>query len=290
MDIQRGRTKVVKLVPDSPMADPQATIYGLDGLEVSGLTLTATPSAVNTTVAANAANTAQSFSLASASGVAGGLHVLVTDPQFGTAIGIVSAIESTTVRLVDPLPAEPATGATVKGLDVSVTVPAGATAAIGLGYVLEVADAATEDTVRAEFNVVRFPFIGPCKAHHVRAVLARGFPAQFSIDEVFHQLVADEVNLQIRARLLGSARYASAYWNPDTLAPVRAPMVRLVLGEQHGLRESGSARDDYLSSLRLEVQARLGDLLQSLAKPDANMDGAVDADEQRGDIGSVWSR
>lgn len=290
MDVQKGRSKVATLTPDAPMASPEATIYGLDG-NVVAVSLTATPSAVDTTVASDSGNARQSFKVQSTTGIAPGLSVLVTDSQFGTAQSMVSAVDTSSkiIRLVDALPAVPASGATVEGLDVEVEIPADATGTLGLGYILEVTDAAV-DSVRLEFNVVRFPFVGPCKAHHVRAKLARGYPADFSKDEVFHARVADEVNAQIRARLMTSARYMSAYWNPDSLAPVRAPMLLLVLAEQYGLREAGSTRDDYLSAARLEVTDRIGAVLSSRQPIDADMTGVIEPEEQRGDIGSEWVR
>lgn len=290
MDVQKGRSKVVKLVPDSPMMSPTATIYGLDGAALSTV-LVATPSAVSTAVVADDANAREVFEVGSVAGIVGALHVLVTDAQFGTAVGVVSSVDSVTklVTLVDPLPAEPAVGATVVGLDVSVEIPTSVTAELAKGYILEVAEDGV-DSVRLEFNVVRFPFVGPCKAHHVREKLAKGYPSQLSADEVLHQRVADEVNRQIRARLLKSARYVSAYWNPDTLAPVRAPMLTLVLAEQYGMREAGSSREEFLSGTRLEVRDRIGDVLNSIQPIDANMDGEVDADEQKGEIGAAWVR
>lgn len=290
MDVQQGRSKVVTLVPDSPMVSPTAAIYDRLGAD-SGVTVTATASAVDTVVVTNTANTRQAFELDDITDVAPGLHVLVADSQFGTAVGVVSAVDADTyvVRLVDPLPAVPSADATVKGLDVTVTIPTDATGALYLGYILEVS-ASGVDPIRVEFNVVRFPFVGPCKAHHVRAVLARGYPGELSRDEQFHALVAAEVNAQIRSRLLASARYVSAYWNPDTLGPVRSPMLRLVLAEQHGLRESGADREQYLSAMRLEVTARLGDVLNSLQPADGNMDGKIDDYEAKGDIGAEWVR
>lgn len=290
MDVQKGRSKVATLVPDSPMVSPAATIYGLDG-EAVAVTLTATPSTVDTTCAGADSDTRQSFEVSSTEGIAPGLSVLVTDAQWGTAQSVVSAVDTDTsiIRLVEPLPGIPSADATVEGLDVTVTIPTDATAEIGLGYVLEVA---TDDVdpVRLEFNVVRFPFVGPCKAHHVRAKLARGYPGELSRDETFHQRIADEVNAQIRARLMTSARYVSAYWNPEALAPVRAPMLLLVLAEQHGLREPGSSRDDFLSAARLEVTERIGAVLSSRQPIDSDMDGQIDTEEQRGDIGSAWVR
>lgn len=292
MDVQKGRSKVVTLVPDSPMASPVAAIYGLDGAD-TGVSVSASASSFSSTVASSPTtpNTRSSIQLDSVSGLLPGASVLVTDDQFGTAQSVVSAVDASAkvMRLVDALPAAPASGATVEGLDVTATIPTEATSALGLGYILEVTGTGAEP-VRLEFNVVRFPFIGPCKAHHVRAKLARGYPGELSKDEVLHQRIADTVNAQIRARLMTSARYVSAYWNPETLEPVRAPMLLLVLAEQYGIREAGSTRDDYLSAARLEVTDRLGAVLSSRQPIDSDMSGAIDVEEQRGDIGSEWVR
>ncbi len=281
MDLQQGKSKVVTLIPESPMATPVAVIYDRAGDELipSG-DLSPAVSTASTTVVANASNTRSSFVLTSASGFASGLYVRVTDATWGEAVSQVSAIDGTTCRLVDPLPDIPSAGSAVRGLDVTVTIPADATAELDKGFVLQVHDDDDdENVVRLCFAVVRYPHRGPCLARHVRERIARGFPGEFLKDEQFHRRVAAEVNTEIRNRLLASQNYVSAYWAPEALDGLRPAMLRWVLADRHGLREAGSTRDDYLEQALAEVERATRELLKSAQIYDADGDGAVDDTE-----------
>lgn len=277
VDVQRGKAKTVRLVPSAPMSSPAASVYDRDDT-VKASSLACTPSTVDTTVASDSSNTRQTFQVTSATGIVGGLHVRVTDATWGAAVGVVSSIDGTTCRLVDPLPDVPSAGSAVRGLDVEVTIPAAATDALYRGYTLSLTDD-TVESVQLAVNVVRHVYSGPCTARDVRALLARGYAGEFSKDEVKHQLIADAVNQRIRGELLASATYLSDYWDPDALALARSPVLRLVLAEDYQLREAGSSRDDYLLGLRRDVDAAIGKVLRSAHLHDSDGDGAVGEDE-----------
>jgi hypothetical protein len=290
VDVQKDRSKTVTLYPEEPMASPVATLYDRDGTAVD-VTLTATASAVSTTVATYASMARQLVKVASLTGIAAGVRVRVTSAEFGTAVATVSAVTDVSaklVRFVDPLPAIPVNGDVVVGLDVVVPLPAFDD--VYMGYVLEVASSGVEETIREEINVVRFPFRGPVTAQAVRAVVARGWAGEFSKDEQKHRQIAQESNEQIRARLMGSGVYASRYWSPSALAPVVAPMIKLVLAEQHGLREGGADREGYLTSLRFEVRDRLADVIKGAQPYDADGDGALSDVESLGSFVSEFQR
>lgn len=276
MDIQQGTSKTVRLVPPAPMTSPIATVY--DRARNVLVTPTATPSTVDTTVAAGDSTTDE-LVLASGVGLTRGSWIRVTDAAFGDARSEVSSVDGAVVRLVDPLPAVPSVGAVVEGLDVAVTLTGAATASLYMSYVLEVSDGV--DAVRLVYNVVVYPYVGPCDDTTVRELLARAYPSELELvrDTARHARIAREVNAAIRGRLLASKTYISGYWSPDALSNVCAPMLRLVLAERYGLREGGSDRDQYLTSLRFEVRDRIAELIQSSETHDDDNDGIVDDDE-----------
>lgn len=276
MDIQQGSTKTVRFVPPAPMTLPLATIYDRARNEIASPA--ATPSAVDTTVAAGA-STPTLLVLTDATGLERGSWIQVWDPEFTSARAEVSSVDGDVVRLVDPLPATPSEGAAVEGIDIAVTITGVATASLYRGYVLEVSDGV--DVVRIEYNVVTYPYVGPCDDTTVRELLARAYPSELELvrDTARHARIAREVNAAIRGRLLASKTYISGYWSPDALSNVCAPMLRLVLAERYGLREGGSDRDQYLSSLRFEVRDRIAELIQSAETYDDDDDGIVDDDE-----------
>lgn len=273
MDIRKGTSRVVTLIPSSPMSAPSAVIYDATGEEVVGSAdLTADPSAVNTTVSLDASSKTI-FAVESTTGIVPGLTLLVSDDAWGSATSEVSAVEDGSVRLVDPLPDAPRAGATVKGLDVTVEIPTAATQTLGVGFVVEVTDADT--AMQAEFAVVRFPMAGPCKAQHIREKIARGYPGEYQRDERFHERAAEKVNQAIRNRLMGSGKYLSRFWSEPALGPLRSAMITLVLSLEYGLREGGQDRGQYNSDAERDVEARKQELLASAQTYDGNGDGKI---------------
>lgn len=261
------------------MASPQASLYDRSG-QVKATGLAWSETGCDTSVIGDASNTRQTFHLDEPANAAPGISVRVTYPDGTVAVGVVSTADQVTgfVTLVDPLPEVPPATSPFKGLDLFVTIPSSATDALYRGYTLEVSDAAVEETVKLAVNVVKYAYIGPCQARDVRAVIARGYAGELAADETLHQQIADEVNAQIRGRLLASGAYLSSYWDPDALALAKAPMLRLVLAEQHGLREAGSSRDTYLSDLEAKVEARVADVFRSAAVYDTDNSGVVEDD------------
>lgn len=279
MDIRQGKSKVATLRPSSPMTSPAAVIYDDQGaVLVASDALTATPSTVECVVVEAATNTRYSFDVDDSSDIEPGAFLQVTSAQWGTAISEVSAVDGPTVRLVEPLPAEPVADDPVRGIDVSVTIPPTATAAIGTGFVLEVTEG--DASVHLEFAVCRYPFIGPCDARQVRAHVSRGYPGEYTTDERFHARVADEVNDLIRAHLIGAGEFISRYWNPKAFASVVPPMIRVVLSERYGLREGSATREEYTQQEQRAADAQLQLVLKSVLTRDKNMDGKLSSDEK----------
>lgn len=279
-DIQVGRARTVYLVPPELMASPVAKVYDRENNEVASPT--ATPSAISTTVAADDDNSRTVVTLASAAGCAPGKTLRFVDPVWGTARSQIATVDGAEVRLVTPLPGTPSTGATVRGLDVAVALSA--FSALYKGYVLELADAGVEPTVRWTFNVCKYPFVGPCTAADIRDMVSVSWPGERAVmgDPARQEYLAAEVNGRIRARLLKSETYLSDYWDPDAFVEVKDVVMRLVLAEKCNLRESGTDRNEYLRGLRFEFRDRIGDIIQSAQLADTDGDGKVSATELKG--------
>lgn len=273
MDVQRGTSKAVALVPTAPMSDTTAKVYDRDGNTVA--TLVATPSSVNTTTLAD--NTTRNvLELSDASGVEPGASLLVNGE-----VAVVSRISGALVTLVTPLSNAPDAGSAVQGLDVSVTLANAATASLYMGYVLEVSGTGAE-SVREVYNVVTYPYLGPCTAERVRSIIQLHWSGERAIsgDPVKQQQIASAVNDAIKSRLLASNHYLSAYWSPAALKEAMKPMLRLILAEEYGLL-SGSDRDRYLQGLQFEVRDRMADVTNSGQLYEKNNDGKISDEDQK---------
>ena len=282
-DLQIGRARTVTLIPSVPFASPRARLFDSEATLL--LTPTVTASAVSTTVGESALNSPQRLKLGSLTGIGPRLWIIVDDPVFGRARSQVSGVEGDLVRLVEPLPATPAVGSSVKGLDLTIAIPALETAA--LGHVLEVEDLAmpATETVRTDLNVVRFPYIGPCLPEHIRDLVAKQYSGERSLlaDAALQERISETVNQNIRGRLLGQGDvYLSRFWSPAALQPVRLPMVRLVLAEGYGFREAGVDPTTYLTGLRNEVSARMKDVLTGRQLRDVDGNEKVSQEEAAG--------
>ncbi len=316
IDIQQGKTKALRFVPEAPMVSPTCSIQTRTGTVLA--TPTATPHAFSSVVADDDDNTALYVKLASVTGLAVGDTVRVTDDQFGYASAVVAAIGETVsqvstldldyaldgnpflggpnfippgysgaafVRFVTALPAEPSAGVAVVGLDVTLTVPVEATAALAMDNIVMVYTSSEE--VTELYNVVAHVYRGPCKASDVRDHIARLYAGEYAgnttgdNDWHWHARVADEVNRNLRGRLLESSAYISRYWDPDALAESGRIMLRLVLADK-GYWTGDGDREDQLRSLRLELKERIGGILAGAQAYDADNDGTIDDTELDG--------
>lgn len=276
MDVQLATTPTLRLVPDEPMSAPTAVVYGADGEQLA--TATPTPSAVSTAVAQHS-DGPSAFAVDDATGIAPGLTVRVTDDSFGEADSVVASVDGTWVTLVTPLPAPPAAGSTVVGLDVTVPLPAGATDELGMAKRLEV----VEGTVRVAkvFNVVAYPIDGPCRAQHVRALVSRKQPSKLLGEQLCAE-IADAGNAEIRGQLLASRSFVSAYWDPDALRRLRVPVLSLILAEEHGIWDANVDREVYVDRLERKVEKIIGQILQSAEPYDEDLDGELTEEEAEG--------
>jgi hypothetical protein len=292
MSIQQGKSKVVTLVPEAPMSAPVAVIYDSERRVLVGSgDLTATPSPVSTfaCVLEGWTNTKFAFAVDEDEGIEPGLMILVTDPKWGTAEAEVSSVDGSIVRLVEPLPDVPEdaaeAGATVVGLDVTVTVPTTATQTLGVGFVLEVTDG--DEAVRTDFAVTAYPFAGPCRARHIREKVARGWAGEYTRDERFHARAAAAVNDEIESRIMATGRYLDRFWSPKALNPLLDAMIPLVLSLRYGLREGGSTREEYNDAAERVVAARVTDLVRSIQLYNTTGDGKI-TDTDKG-VAKRWS-
>lgn len=283
IDIQKGKTKALRFVPDAPMSAPTASVQTRAGVVLE--TPTATAHALSTTVATDADNSPTYLKLTSVAGLAAGNVVLVTDQTFGTAQAVVAGVSGSYVTFVTPFPATPDAGSTLVVLDVTLTVGTTSTAALAMDNIVIVS--AGQEEVTELFNVVTHVYRGPLTARDVRDHIARLYAGEYAgatvgdDDYQWHAMVADEVNGNLRGRLLESSAYVSRYWDPDTLNEAARIMLRLVLADK-GYWTGDGDREDQLRSLRLELKERIGGILKSGYAYDADASGDIDDDEVDG--------
>ncbi len=283
IDIQLGKTKALWLVPEAPMSAPTVSIQTRAGVVLA--TPTATPHPLSTTVATDALNTPSYLKLTSVTGLAVGDSVRISDTTFGMAVSVVAEVSGSYVRFIEPFPATPDAGSAVVGLDVTLTVPVEATAALAMDNIVIVS--AGQEEVIELFNVVSHVYRGPCSAQDVRDHIARLYAGEYAgatlgdDDHQWHARVADEVNSNLRGRLLESNAYMSRYWDPDVLAESGRIMLRLVLADK-GYWTGDGDREDQLRSLRIELKERIGGILGGASAYDADASGDIDEDESDG--------
>lgn len=284
MFLQKGRPKTIVLTPKAPMASPAATIYDRDNAVVATPATNTFP--IDTTVVADAGNTRQRVKVASVDDMSHGAWLRFFDSAFGYARARVSGFEGAdVVRLVEALPAVPADGAVVQGVDVQVIVPAFQDFAIG--YVLEVVDQADEqaEAVSVDLNIVRYPPVGPCFPEHVRDCVQRFYSGEKALlaDTELQARIADETNAQIYGRLLAAGILASSFWSPAALSTIRPSMLRLVMAEQYGLYEANVDKGLWMRDQRAEVKERISAVSQGTQTRDVDNDGIATDGEVAGD-------
>lgn len=283
IDIQKDKTKALRLVPDAPMSGPTCSIQTRKGVVLE--TPVATAHALSTTVATDALNSATYLKFTAVGALAVGDSVRISDTTFGTAIGVVAEVSGLYVRFIEPFPDTPSDGSAVVGLDVSVTVGTASTATLSMDNIVIVT--AGQEEVTELFNVVSHVYRGPLTARDVRDHIARLYSGEYAgatvgdDDYQWHARVAAEVNGNLRGRLLESSAYVSRYWDPDTLSEAARIMLRLVLADK-GYWTGDGDREDQLRSLRIELKERIGGILKGGFAYDADADGTIDDTEVDG--------
>ena len=279
IDIQQGRAAVLTVVPPRPWASPSATLRRADRTIVAE-GLVCAPSALDSTVASAADNC--TLTLASVTGAERSLTIQVVDPVWGAADSRVASVDTTgkIVTLAIPLPRAPATGATVKGLDILVALTDACTELPGLHYVLDV-EQGTESR-QLVVNVCAYPFVGPMSEALVRDHIAAQWPGEQKVRTAeFCAEVAETVNRRVRARLLESDAYATEYWDHTALEEAAWLMLDLVL-QRKNLVPPRVEITEWLRSTRIEIESRIGALLKSATPADRNRDGVIDSAETEG--------
>lgn len=287
MEVRLGTTPTLRLVPDEPMASPTGKIYDVDGTTVA--TIVPVPSAVSTTVDDDddEANTRARFHVVSATGIARGLTLRVNDAQWGEADAVVASVDELWVRTVEPLPGIPTEGATVIGLTVECTLPEAATDEIADGFRLELLDGDVSDNLT--FNVVRWPFVGPCKAMHVRKKLASRM-SSLELEEQDHETMADDVNAEIRGRLMAARVQPSSFWDKAALKRLLSPTLNLYLADERDIWPANYTLPDYVRLLETKIRGILDSLLKSAEPVDENRDGELTPTEAKGTHATKMAR
>jgi len=273
-EVRKGASATVIVEPPERYSSPTATAASRTGASLGAPA--ATLDAVDTTVAG--ATDGDTLTVAAAAGITPGRRYVVTSAEW-TAIARVRSVDGTTVEFVDPLPGTPGAGDTFRGIDITVALTATQTAAIGEANLLVVQDGGSDAQTVVAVDVVQHPYQPPLTAADVRAYLARLLPGDRRVnDAIWQARVAAVINERLRARLRAADRYANRYWDSRAFGESAQVMLRVVLGEEHGVYPRVSDPEDYLRSQRFELADRIGDLIRGTPY-DADDDGQIDDDE-----------
>tara|TARA_R110000824_G_scaffold131166_1_gene293088 strand:+ start:6520 stop:7386 length:867 start_codon:yes stop_codon:yes gene_type:complete len=286
VDIVKSQGHTFIFRPATILSSPTAKV-----LDTKGSTLespTPTVDSVSTTVAASASNSASSFVVSSAAGIARGKVYQITDPTFGAALSEVSSVDGTTVTLVEPLPTIPDATSTFLGIEVTVVITSTSTGTLGMGSRVVLAKDGLE--LVEVFNVVRHPWQAPLDARKVRHYIAQWWASDPLIgDEEAMENIADAGNKMLRGRLLEVARYPHLVWDADALEEAGQLAMMIHLAEHN--RIPGNADPiEYRRSLRFDLRDRVGGLAKSAHPYDDDDDDALDATEQEGTFEGVLYR
>jgi hypothetical protein len=272
-DVLKDTAATVSVLPPSRWASATATV-----LSPSGTTLaspTATLDTVDTTI--SSATDESTLVLASASGVAVGTSYQVAADGW-TAIVRVAEVDGTTIVLTDPLPETPAASDTFKGVEFSVTITAAVADTLGANHRLVLTS--NNEQVSTLFHVVRTKFNDPITPQRLGRLVAYKWPSmRNAMTADLLSSIADDVNAELRRRLLATGRYPYLFGDSDALQKVGILQAKVELID-HGLIEAGADPDEYRRSTYFELRDRMGEVITSLTAYDADDDGS-EADEDR---------
>lgn len=263
------------------------TLYAPSGAAVQ--TPPVTLPALSTTVAAG--STATTLILGAVTGLQASSLLRVVDDgatYLATAATVDSATKTVTLRTA--LPVVPATGAAVTGAELTATVTAPGSAAVGGNYRLVwVATNATETrTISQAALVVRWAFAAPCGAAEVREILADFGAGQANRSNSWCQDVADRVSDKIRGKLAQTGRRPSLYLSPSLFSDIARAGIRAELATR-GIALGGQVYEAQRET-RFAFDDGLATLIQSLQAYDSNGDGEISTAEAKPKLFTIRMR
>lgn len=228
-----------------------------------------------------AGSTAGQLILADASGFSVGERVSVVSDGV-TSVPRIARIDSNTLHLLNELPDVPDTGATVSKVRLTATISAPGVALLGTDYRAEwVYDDGTSKGYHTEaVHIVRWPFQPPLTGDDVLEYVTSTF-REGRRTQLWCQDIADRATERIRRHLLATNRRPHLFPDPAALRESAWTAVRWTLAEE-GYGQQGEGVSESIRQLRYQFNDEITAVVQSLTAYDADADGAISADEQRG--------
>lgn len=218
--------------------------------------------------------------LASVAGILRGDHLKVTTAGIDYVVEAANVNGTTkTVTLITALPVVPALADAVKFLKMVATIAAPGSTLIGgnLRLTWDYSTATQDRHVGYPASVVRWPFVAPCGAADVAAVVAElGGGIR---PEAWCQDVADRVTDRIKGKIAQTGRRPWLYLSSSVFADAARQGIRYELA-QRGIAHGGLIYEAQ-RELRFAAEDTLATVITSLAGYDKNADGTIDGDEAR---------
>lgn len=242
-------------------------------------TPTVTIASTSTTVASG--TLADRVKLASATGIAVGDLLVITDEGVDVVFEVVK-LDGVYAYLLANFPEVPTTGATVKLVKMTATITALGATYIGRGLSLtwDYTSATTRREHRESVECVRSPWAGTVTPAHVAATLGAAYFQQ-GISWGYCTRLARLANEEIESRLLETGRRAALYFSGDAFTTAIEPCVRyqLALDGYHGGNDPQVRGQAWAA-----MNAAIGRIVSSLKPYDSLDSGTPDA---RPAIGTV---
>lgn len=264
--------------PDSRWSSYTATAYKPDGTSLGSLV--DSTDTVDTTVAS--ATDANTFVLASASGVTPGRSYIVSDSAVGTAqIVEVESVNSTTITTVTPLAQAPSVGATFKDVEIYVRLSATATPDYDTYYYVDLVNSSTDEQMRVYYHVVRQVFEKPMTEQRLRKLIQSGWGTH-PIMEKPQTLrdVVERVNDKVEAELLRMGQFPHLLGDVFALRDAGIECALFVLAHEHRTFPRGTeSKDVFVDTQERRFLNAVGAAHVALTGHDLDNDGEVDEPE-----------
>lgn len=288
IDVLKDATPTLTVEPSSVWASATCKALSPDGDTIA--TLAATVDAVDTSLTVTSDTSRYKLRIPSGTGVVAGRPYLVTGYYFGPRVVVVSEIQSFPtleyLTLTAPLPGDPVSGDTLKGLTVSAALTAACTATLGENYRLHFENTA-DDMLTEWYHVVRQVFEDPVREHDVRFIIAHGYTSTHLLEEVeILDKIAEDASLMIKNRLRELVSWPHATGDPSALEELGRVAVRLILADEYQLVPPGRDAEDYIAAMRQELARRTAGVVHRIGGQDSDGDGDF-ADEAVAMVSSI---
>tara|TARA_E500000331_G_C17238595_1_gene705993 strand:- start:876 stop:1748 length:873 start_codon:yes stop_codon:yes gene_type:complete len=250
------------------------------------LTPSVTVSAASTTTTAA---TTQALTVASATGFSVGDYIALTSDGVAM-VAHIERIDGLILHLYSALPVAPDNGSTVANTRMDVAIAAPGAAEIGSNYQLSLQVTTASDIIPIyeQAVVVRHGFGKPCVAVDVREVMTHAYRETASNE--FCEIVARDVNTKIRTQVEATGRRPHLYLGDakHTFSEAIQLAIRIKLTEV-GIGPMTDSIAESAREFRYQFDNEMARVLKGLSGYDKNNDGAIDGEEAKAPIMTVYA-